>query len=292
MAITAGLVKELRERTGAPMMECKKALVNTDGDIEGAIELMRKSGQTKADKKAGRVAAEGALIIKASADDKQAVLIEINSETDFVARDSNFIAFVEQVADAALQAQCSDVAALATVALGDATVETARQNLVAKIGENVNIRRMQYIVADNAVLGHYVHSGRIAVIVNMRGGDAELAKSIAMHIAASAPQVVKPEQVPSALVDKEREIFTAQAADSGKPADIIEKMVEGRVKKFLQEVSLLGQPYVKDPSMNVAELLKQTGAEVESFTRFVLGEGIEKQESNFAEEVMAQVQSS
>ncbi len=295
MAITAELVKALRERTGAPMMDCKKALLSAEGDIELAIDLMRKAGQTKADKKAGRVAAEGLLIAKVSDDAKHAILLEINSETDFVARDSNFLAFAEQVAVAAVEARCADVTALAQLTLGpaDESIDSLRQALVNKVGENIHIRRIAYVAAPaGGIVGHYVHGGRIGVLVTLRNADSALAKDVAMHIAASAPQVVSPEQVSPELVAKEREIFLAQTAESGKPAAIVEKMVDGRIKKFLQEISLLEQPYVKDPNLTIAALLKQTGATADAFTRFVLGEGIEKQHTNFADEVMAQVQGS
>ena len=291
MAISAELVKKLRQLTDAPMMDCKKALVETEGDIETAIELMRKSGQAKAAKKASRVTAEGVLLAQVSND--VGVLLEINSETDFVARDQNFQAFATQVVELALQHQCQDVAELSQQIVPDAaqTVEEVRQALISKVGENINLRRLTLLQSPQAVVGQYVHGGRIGVLVALQGGDEDLAKDIAMHIAASGPLVVTPEQVDQDLIAKERDIFTAQAEQSGKPADIIEKMVQGRIKKFLQEVSLLGQPFVKKPDETVADLLKAEGAEVISFVRFVLGEGIEKESVNFADEVMAQVQS-
>ena len=291
MAISAELVKKLRQLTDAPMMDCKKALVETEGDIETAIELMRKSGQAKAAKKASRVTAEGVLLAQVSND--VGVLLEINSETDFVARDQNFQAFATQVVELALQHQCQDVAELSQQIVSDATqtVEEVRQALISKVGENINLRRLTLLQSPQAVVGQYVHGGRIGVLVALQGGDENLAKDIAMHIAASGPLVVTPEQVDQDLIAKERDIFTAQAEQSGKPADIIEKMVQGRIKKFLQEVSLLGQPFVKNPDETVADLLKAEGAEVISFVRFVLGEGIEKESVNFADEVMAQVQS-
>ncbi|MDH5545135.1 MAG: translation elongation factor Ts [Gammaproteobacteria bacterium] len=289
MAITASLVKELRERTGAGMMECKKALVETDGDIEAAIELMRKSGMAKADKKAGRVAAEGTVVVKIDAGNKRAVIVEINSETDFVSKGDDFNGFANAVADAALANNPADIAALNETALADGnTVDLSRRALIAKIGENISVRRFK-IVESAGTLGAYLHGSRIAVLVSMEGGNEELARDVAMHIAASRPVCVDESQVPAELLEKEREIFTAQAAESGKPEDIVAKMVEGRVKKFLKEVTLVGQPFVKDPDTTVEKLLKSNSATVVGFERFEVGEGIEKKEENFAEEVMAQV---
>ncbi len=288
--ITASLVKELRERTGAPMMDCKRALTETAGDIDAAIELMRKSGQAKADKKAGRVAAEGVVAVITSDDNKAAVMLEINSETDFVARDSNFIDFVGKVSTAALSSKADTVDALnATEIAAGETVEQARAALVAKIGENIQVRRLTS-KSTSGVLGSYVHGGRIGVLVDLEGGDEALAKDIAMHVAASQPEVVSPDDVPAELIAKEKEIFAAQAKESGKPDNIIEKMVEGRVKKFLNEVSLVGQPFVKDPNKTVGKLLEESKAKVISFTRYVVGEGIEKEEVDFAQEVMSQLQ--
>lgn len=288
-AITAALVKELRERSGAGMMECKKALVAANGDIEVAMDEMRKSGQAKADKKAGRVAADGKIEIKLSDDAKTAVMIEINSETDFVARDESFNRFTSDVADLALQTQTAEIDVLNTekMPIGE-TVEEARKNLISKIGENIQLRRVLF-VATSGVIGAYVHGGRIGVLVDMEGGDAELAKDIAMHVAASNPIVVSPSDVPEDVIAREKEIYIAQAQESGKPAEIIEKMIGGRMTKFLDEVSLVGQPFVKDPSQKVADLLKANNAKVINFTRFLVGEGIEKEETNFAEEVMQQV---
>ncbi len=293
MAITAAMVKELRERTGAPMMECKKFLVATDGDMENAIVELRKAGQAKADKKADRVAAEGIIVLCASDDARRAVLVEINSETDFVARDSNFTDFANQVAKTALEAGTTDVAVLSETAMvgGTGTVEEARQALVAKIGENIKVRRVEFLTSDEAI-GGYLHGSRIGVLVTMKNGSEALAKDLAMHIAASRPLVVTAEQVPADEIEREREIFVAQARESGKPDAIIEKMVEGRIKKFMSEVSLHGQDFVKDPSQTVAALLKDKGAQVVSFTRIEVGEGIEKKEDNFVEEVMAQVRGS
>ena len=287
-AITALMVKELRERSGAGMMECKKALTATDGNIEKAMEEMRKSGQAKADKKASRVAAEGKVVIKLSDDAKRAAMIEINSETDFVARDESFNQFADQVADTALSTHAVDVEQLSTAVLqSGVTVEEARKNLIHKIGENIKVRRVIQIEAAGHI-GAYVHSGRIGVLVEMCGGDQELAKDIAMHVAASAPIVISQNDVPEDVQAKEKEIFIAQAQESGKPMEIIEKMITGRMRKYLDEVSLLGQPFVKDPSQKIADLLKANNAEVVNFTRFFVGEGIEKQESDFATEVMEQ----
>jgi elongation factor Ts len=290
MAITASLVKELRERTGAGMMECKKALVETNGDIETAIDNMRKSGAAKAEKKAGRIAAEGLIVAKASDDGKLAAIVEVNSETDFVARDENFTSFAKQVADVALANKSSDVAQIseATLASGE-TVEAARTNLVAKIGENIGVRRSQIVEAADGALATYIHGGRIGVVVGLKGGDQELAKDIAMHVAATNPQFIQPEDISQDVYDREKEIFTAQALESGKPADIVEKMIVGRMKKFAAEVSLVGQAFVKDPSATVGDLLSKADAQVTSMVRLEVGEGIEKKEDDFAAEVMAQV---
>lgn len=293
MQVTAAQVKELRERTGAGMMECKKALEATQGDIQLAVEELRKSGRAKADKKAGRVAAEGAIFVKATQDGKSVLMLEINSETDFVARDENFVAFSNAVAGAALASQCADVTALANTVLADSgsTVEEARKALVAKVGENINVRRLVCVKANHPV-GTYLHGNRIGVVVELDVDNAELAKDIAMHIAASKPLVVSPDEVPADIVAKEKEIFMAQAAGSGKPQEIIEKMVGGRIKKFLDEVSLLGQPFVKDPNMTISALLNKHRAKVVAFTRFEVGEGIEKETEDFVEAVMSQVQNS
>lgn len=291
MAITASLVKELRERTGVGMMECKKALTESSGDIDEAIELLRKAGQAKAAKKASRVAAEGIIVIVTSDDHRQAVMIEVNCETDFVARDENFLQFSQTVAARGLQEKITEIDALNNLAYeagNDKSVEVAREELVTKIGENVSVRRIKYMSSEG-VIGTYSHGSRIGVLVELKSGDEALGKDLAMHIAASQPLVVKADEVPAALVDKEREIFSAQAQDSGKPADIIAKMVDGRIKKYLSEVSLEGQPFVKDPSTTVGKLLQQSKAEVISFARMEVGEGIEKETTDFAEEVMAQV---
>ncbi|CBL46404.1 Elongation factor Ts [gamma proteobacterium HdN1] len=289
MAVSAAMVKELRERTGLGMMECKRALEETNGDIEVAIDNLRKSGQAKAAKKAGRIAAEGAVLAKVSADGKKGVLVEVNSETDFVARDESFRNFAEEVVTAALASGLTDVVALGQEKISTGVgIEEARLALVQKIGENVQVRRAASIEG-GSVVGAYVHSGRIGVLVALKGGDAELAKDIAMHVAASNPLVVRGADVSEATLAKEREIYTAQAAESGKPADIVAKMVEGRVAKFLKEVSLVDQPFVKDPDITVGALAKKAGAEIEKFLRFDVGEGIEKAETDFAAEVMAQV---
>ena len=290
MTVSAAMVMKLRERTGAGMMECKKFLVAAEGDIDLAMTEMRKAGQAKADKKADRIAAEGVIVILRSTDGRRAVMIEINSETDFVARDENFTTFSNQVAETALNTGVTTIEALsqATVAGQNLTVEQCRQELVAKIGENIKLRRLEVVSCDG-VIGAYSHGARIGVMVALKGGDEALAKDIAMQVAASCPVVVSRDQVPADAIATEREIFTAQAKESGKPQDIIDKMIEGRISKFMDEVSLLGQPYVKDPNKKVAQLLKEKQAEVVSFIRFEVGEGIEKKEDNFVEEVMAQV---
>lgn len=281
-AISAALVKELRERTGLGMMECKKALVEAQGDIEVAIEEMRKSGQAKAAKKAGRIAAEGIVAVKVADDASFGVLVEVNSETDFVARDDNFLNFVQQVVGAAFARKEADVNALM-----EGELEEARQALVQKIGENIGVRRIA--IVEGGVIGSYVHgNNRIAVLTRLEGGDTELARDIAMHVAAVNPQVVNKEDMPTELVEKEKEIFQAQAEQSGKPANIIEKMIEGRISKFLAESSLVEQPFVKDPDTTVGALAKKAGATVASFVRFEVGEGIEKEEVDFAAEVRAQ----
>lgn len=281
-AVSAALVKELRERTGLGMMECKKALVEAQGDIEAAIEEMRKSGQAKAAKKAGRIAAEGIVAIKVADDARFGVLVEVNSETDFVARDDNFLDYVQKVVDAAFSRREADVSVLM-----DGDLEGARQALVQKIGENISVRRIA--IVEGGVIGFYVHgNNRIAVLTRLEGGDTELARDIAMHVAAVNPQVVNKEDMSTELVAKEKEIFKAQAEQSGKPANIIEKMIEGRINKFLAESSLVEQPFVKDPDTTVGALVKKAGAIVTNFVRFEVGEGIEKEKVDFAAEVRAQ----
>ena len=277
--ITAALVKELRDRTGAGMMECKKALVEANGDIELAIDNMRKSGQAKAAKKAGRVAAEGVIIARISDDKKYGIVLEMNCETDFVAKDAGFLALANKVADAALAGKVTDVEVL------KAQFEDERATLVAKIGENMNIRRVAAISGD--VVGAYLHGAKIGVLVAATSADDELVKHIAMHVAASRPEFVKPEDVSAEVVAKEREIQVAIAMESGKPREIAEKMVEGRMKKFTGEVSLTGQPFVMDPTKSVGDLLKEKGADVTGFIRFEVGEGIEKVETDLAAEVAA-----
>jgi len=285
MAVTAALVKELRERTGAGMLDCKKALVETDGDIELAIENMRKSGQAKAAKKAGRIAAEGVILTKVEAG--RATMLELNCETDFVARDEGFLKFGNELLEVAAANNINDIEALNNAELNGSKVSEVRDALVAKIGENISPRRVINVEGDT--LGAYVHGGRIGVISILTGGDEELAKDVAMHVAAASPQFVKPENVPAEVVEKEKEIQIEIAIQSGKPADIAEKMVAGRMKKFTGEVSLTGQPFVKDPSISVAELLKNNSADVINFVRFEVGEGIEKKTEDFAAEVAAQM---
>jgi len=288
VAITASLVKELRERTGSGMMECKKALVETDGDIDAAAELMRKSGAAKADKKAGRVAADGAVKASVSDDGKSAVILEINSETDFVAKDENFQAFADQVLATIAEQQPDSVEALSSLQMGNGqSVEEARQALIARVGENIQVRRFQQITSDGAIAS-YLHGSRIGVLVDSTA-DAELARDIAMHIAAVNPQFVDQDAIPVEFVEKEKSILIAQAESSGKPAEIIEKMIHGRLNKFLAEVTLLGQPFVKDPEQKVSKLLADAGASVTGFVRYEVGEGIEKKVEDFAAEVASQL---
>ncbi len=288
MAITASLVKELRERTGSGMMECKKALVECDGDIEAAAELMRKSGAAKADKKAGRVAADGAIKVTVSDDGKTAVILEINSETDFVAKDDNFQAFADAVLAAVAANKPGSVEKLAALDIdGGQTVEEARQALIAKVGENIQIRRFE-IVESDLQIASYLHGARIGVLVES-DADAGLARDIAMHVAAVNPQFVDQESIPAEFVEKEKSILIAQAESSGKPPEIVEKMIQGRLNKFLAEVSLMGQPFVKDPEQTVARLLDSANATVKRFIRYEVGEGIEKKVEDFAAEVASQL---
>ena len=283
-AISASMVKELRERTGLGMMECKKALVEADGNLELAIENLRKSSGMKAAKKAGRVAADG--VVRVAVNGSQGTLLEVNSETDFVARDDNFSAFADKVIAKASLAASTDVGTLM-----EGELEDARSALVQKIGENITVRRIEKISA--SVVGVYVHSNeKIGVMIGLDGGSKELAKDIAMHVAASNPMVVNPDDVDSGVIEKEKEIFAAQAESSGKPAEIIEKMVGGRIRKFLAEISLVEQPFVKDPDQTVGQLVEAAGARVTGMVRFEVGEGIEKDEIDFAEEVMAQARGS
>ncbi len=290
MAITASLVKELRERTGAGMMECKKALTETQGDIDAAIENMRKSGQAKAAKKAGRIAADGVIVQAISSDNKAGVLVEVNCETDFVAKDENFTSFANAVAQRALATGVSDVTELMALPLHvgeDTTLDEAREALIVKIGENMQVRRIQQIHATGTLTG-YQHGVRIGVLVDVSGGDDSLGKDLAMHVAASSPICLAEDQVPAEVLEKERAVVSAQAAESGKPANIIEKMVAGRMRKYLAEITLVGQAFVKDPDSTVAALLTKQKAEIHAFTRFEVGEGIEKKSENFRDEVMAQ----
>ena len=293
MQITASMVKELRERTGAGMMECKKALSESSGDMDAAIELMRKSGQAKADKKASRVAAEGTIVVHITDDNKQGVILEVNCETDFVAKDESFLKFSNDVAQVIMDESPADVNALMNTSLADSeTVESTRLALVSKIGENIQVRRFEKVISASGALGKYMHGSRIGVMVELENGGDDLSKDIAMHVAASKPICVDENGVPEETLQKEKEIFIAQAEGSGKPAEIIEKMVQGRLKKFLGEITLLGQPFVKDPDKSVEKLLKEKSASVISFIRYEVGEGVEKKSENFAEEVMAQVNQS
>ena len=286
MAVSAALVKELRERTGLGMLECKKALKETDGDIEVAIENLRKASGLKAAKKAGRTAADGVVATHVADDGSYGVVLEINSETDFVARDEGFLAFVNKVAQKAFDEKASSVASLV-----DEALENERQELVQKIGENIGIRRVELVESAGGVVGTYVHSNnRIAVLVELSAGDSEVAKDVAMHVAASNPQVIKPEDMPEEVLEKEKEVIKAQPDMEGKPAEIVEKMMGGRIKKFLKENSLVEQPFVKNPEVTVGKLVKDAGADVLSVVRFEVGEGIEKKEEDFAAEVAAQVQ--
>jgi len=290
MSISASMVKELRERSGAGMMDCKKALVETGGDIDAAIELLRKSGQAKADKKAGRIAADGRIVVVT--DGNKAVIAEINSETDFVAKEENFIAFVDSVAATALAGNAEDVKALLAESRADGKIiEAVRTELVNKVGENISVRRFARVDAADQ-LGNYTHGARIGAVVSLSGGDAELARNIAMHVAATNPVCIDEAGVPAETLESERGIISEQAQKSGKPPEIIEKMVGGRMAKFLKEITLLGQPFVKDPDVSVGQLLEAAGAEVKEFIRYEVGEGIEKKQENFAEEVMSQIKQS
>ncbi len=291
MAITASQVKELRERTGAGMMECKKALVETDGDMDTAIENLRKSGLAKADKKASRVAAEGVVAIATSEDGSRGVMVEVNCETDFVAKGDEFVEFANQAAATILANGPADVAALNEMNLegGSNTVEGRRQELIAKLGENMTVRRFSVVDSEGGVIGFYSHGGRIGVMTALQGGDAVLAKDVSMHVAASKPVALAEEDIPAEVLEKEKAIFVAQAEESGKPAEIIEKMIVGRMKKYVNEITLLGQPFVKDPDVTVGKLMDNNSAKIVQFNRLEVGEGIEKKEENFADEVMAQV---
>ncbi|MEX0384634.1 UNVERIFIED_CONTAM: translation elongation factor Ts [Spiribacter pallidus] len=294
MAITAQLVKDLRERTGAGMMECKKALVETNGDMDAAVEFMRKRGLAKADKKADRVAAEGAVVAAIAEDGRSGALVEINSETDFVANGDDFQAFAAKVVGRILADAPADLEALMSLPLeaGGPDLETAQKELIARIGENIQVRRFERYATDTGQVFKYLHGSRIGVLLELEGGDEALGRDLCMHIAASQPVCVAVDDVPAERREKEKEILVAQARESGKPDEIIEKMVEGRLRKWLAEITLLGQPFVKDPDQTVEALLEAHGARVVQFTRLEVGEGIEKREENFAEEVAATIQGS
>lgn len=291
MQITASMVKELRERTGSGMMECKKALTEAGGDIDIAIENMRKAGMAKADKKSGRVAAEGRVVIKISDNGKSAAVVEVNCETDFVSGGDDFLSFVDAIATTALNNKPADIAALSEMTLegSSETVEEARKAKIAKIGENMQLRRFELLETASGTFGSYLHGSRMGVLVEMENGNEELIKDVAMHIAASNPLCVSEAEVPADVLEKEKEILRAQALESGKPADIVEKMLTGRIRKYLAEITLVGQSFVKDPDKTVETLLSDAGATVNRFVRYEVGEGIEKKQENFADEVMAQV---
>ena len=291
MQITASMVKELRERTGSGMMECKKALQEAEGNIDTAIENMRKSGLAKADKKAGRVAAEGRVAIEISEDGKKAVILEANCETDFVSGGDDFMSFVSSVAKVALANQPKSVEELVALPFigGEGSIEEVRQAMVARIGENIQIRRFELLETSNGSFGSYAHGARMSVLVEMENGNDDLIKDVAMHIAASNPMCVSEENVSPETLEKEKDILRAQALESGKPAEIVEKMLSGRIRKYLAEITLVGQPFVKDPDKTVGALLAEAGAAVTRFIRYEVGEGIEKKVENFADEVMAQV---
>jgi elongation factor Ts len=284
--ITADSVKQLRERTGAGFMECKKALVETKGDLDAAAELMRKTGLAKADKKAARVAAEGTVAVERAAG--SAVLVEVNCETDFVARGDEFLAFARELAKVALEKAPVDLNALLAQTHGASTLEDKRRALIAKIGENISVRRFVRVTSPG-VLGTYVHGGRIGSVVALKGGDEALAKDLAMHVAAANPAYIDSQGVPAAVLEKEREILAEQTKEEKKPPEIIAKMVEGRLRKYLAEITLVGQPFVKDPDTTVEKLLKKAGATVLQFVRYEVGAGIEKKQDDFVSEVMAQV---
>lgn len=284
--ITAAMVKELRERTGSGMMECKKALTETNGDIDAAIDLMRKNGQASADKKAGRAAAEGVLLVRTAG--SFGVIVEVNCETDFVTKNEDFIKFADDVANLALNEKITTADALNAAKLGDSTVDEVRRGLVSKIGENISVRRVAAIDG-NGMIGAYVHGVRIAAIVDVSTDNEELAKDLAMHIAAASPICVDADAVPAELLERERAIYVAQAQESGRPENIQEKMIEGRMRKYLEEITLVGQAFVKDPDMTIEKLLKNNNATVSSFIRFGLGEGVEIEETDFAAEVMEQL---
>jgi elongation factor Ts len=291
MSITAAQVKELRERTGAGMMECKKALVETAGDMDAAIEMMRKQGLAKADKKADRIAAEGRVVVASSDDGAALAVVEVNCETDFVAGGDDLIAFGAEVAALVLAQDPADLDALSSLTgTAGSSVDQLRRELIARIGENISIRRFARIATDGGVLGSYKHGDRIAVVVELSGGGPELARDLAMHVAASRPLCVDEAEVPADTVAKERDILIAQAADSGKPPEIVEKMVDGRMRKWLAEITLVGQPFVKDPDQTVGQLIGKADAKVQRFVRMEVGEGIERKQEDFVTEVRAQAE--
>ena len=294
MRITAAMVKELRERTGAGMMDCKRALTEAEGDLEKAVGIMRLSGQAKADRKAGRITAEGVVAIKLDDAGRRAAMVEINCETDFVAKEEAFRGFVDAVCTRVLAAAPADVEELARMSLHaeeGPSIEEERRELVAKTGENISVRRFAAIDSKGGRLGAYLHGTRIGVVVDLEGADDDVARDVAMHVAASRPVAVSESDMPGEILDREREILEAQVAGSGKPPEIREKMLAGRIAKFLKEVTLLGQPFVKDPDRSVKKYLDASGAAVLRFERFEVGEGIERKSENFAEEVMAQARS-
>ena len=292
MSVTPTMIKQLREATGAGMMECKRALVEADGNSESAVEILRKSGQAKAAKKSARVAAEGLIIIRISADNKTAALLEVNCETDFVAKDEQFGEFCNSVADACIDSAINTMEDLEDCDIGGTKIKEMQLALSAKLGENIQIRRFDKLNKRGDILASYSHSNRIGVLVDMKGGDAELAKDIAMHIAASKPICISENEVPSELLNKEREILTEQTKQSGKPEHLIDKIVTGRLQKYLNEITLLGQPFIKDLDQTVAKKLEAHSASVVTFMRYEIGEGIERKQENFTEEVMAQVRQS
>jgi len=289
MAITASMVKELRERTGVGMMDCKKALTEADGDLDLAAENLRKQGAAAADKKAGRIAAEGLIGLAVDDAGETAAIVEVNSETDFVAKADDFIAYTAAVAQTALSEQPVDLDALLRAPMNGSSVEDQRKLLIGKLGENMGVRRFERVGGNGHPLHIYKHGAKIVVVVEMEGGDETLGRDIAMHIAASKPVCVTPEDIPQEMLDKEKEIFTAQAKDSGKPDNIIEKIISGRIAKYINEICLTGQPFVKDPDIRVGKLLDQNNAKVVDFVRYEVGEGVEKKQEDFAAEVAAQL---
>ncbi len=288
MAISAGLVKELRDRTAAGMMDCKKALTETDGDIERAVELLRQIGAASAERKAGRIAAEGVIDQLVDEEGRRGVVVEVNCETDFVAKDGSFRQFVRAVAQSVLEYGPDNLESLSQMTLGDGTIETARQKLIGQVGENVSIRRFERIIEENGLIAGYLHGTRIGVLVSVEGQKTGLARDVAMHVAASKPLCVSEDQMPADVLEREKSIFLAQARDSGKPDDIVQRMVDGKIKKYLNENTLLGQVYVKDPDISVGQLLDTAKVKVNQMVRFEVGEGLEKRQADFVSEVMAQ----